>query len=150
MRLQIIIWLLSLSGSLAFAQVQITLPATSFKSEDNIQARVINDGKTPVSFCVEFGQWSFKADKIETTPTPFYMEKHDGRWHVLLNGPDIGSSRQPVTLDGGETKDFPFRLKYTGEMRLTLDYWIGERDDVCRTNAKGKKIIKSQIFSINN
>jgi hypothetical protein len=150
MRCHITILLLIFSGSLVSAQVLLAIPATSFKSEDKIQAKVINKSKTPVSYCVEFGQWSFIGDGIETTPVPFYMEKHNGSWHILINGPDIGSLRRPVTLDAGEAQDFPFRLKYPGEMRLTLDYWIGERDDVCNTNAKGKKTIKSQVFSIHN
>jgi hypothetical protein len=148
MRRQIIIWLLIFSSSLAFAQVQITVPATSFKSEDEIPVKVINRSKTPVSYCIEAGHTSPKGGTNEATPIPFYFEKHDGSWHVLMIGPDVGSSRQPATLDVGGVHDFPFRLKGKGEMRLTLNYWVGGRDDVCSLNAKGKKTVRSQVFSI--
>jgi hypothetical protein len=133
----------------AAAQIEVRVPASSFKQEGRIEARVSNKGALPVSYCVEFGQWSPHAGTIEGTPIPFLVERQSGEsWKVLVIGPDIGSSRHSVTLDSGASSEFPFRLNNTGRLRLVLYYWAGERNDVCDESAKGRKTAKSKVFSI--
>lgn len=140
---------LILVSSFALAQVQVILPSKFFKPEEKIEAYIKNIGKDSVSVCVEFGQWSPHNGTIETTPSPFYVEKKDhGNWNVLLIGPDIGSLRRPVTIEAGETQDFPFRLNTKGKMRLLLNYWSGEREDVCNEKTANKKTALSQQFFI--
>jgi hypothetical protein len=89
-------------GASAAAQVSIDLPKSEFGSGQLIPASVSNQGKEPISFCVEFGQWSYHNDQIETTPIPFVVQapvrrqwKHlfRKRWQALLIAPDIGSIR---------------------------------------------------------
>ena len=133
----------------AFGQVKIVLSASSFKAEDKIEAVIVNQGRVPVSYCVEFGQSSPKGAAAESTPVPFHVERRQSeKWSVLLIGPDVGSSRRVVELEAGKSQDFPFRLLDKGNMRLVLHYWLGERDDSCSETAKGKKTAKSQVFSI--
>jgi hypothetical protein len=133
----------------ALAQVEVGVPASRFRPEERIEAKVVNNSASPVSYCVEVGQWSPHAGTIEATPIPFHVEEqHGGKWSVLMIGPDIGSSRHPVTLDPGSSCTFAFRLLGTGRRRLVLYYWLGERDDVCDESAKGRKTARSQVFSI--
>jgi hypothetical protein len=133
----------------AVGQVYLSVPAASFRTKQQIVAKVINGGKSAVSYCVEFGQRSPKDDSGESSPIPFYVERlQRGKWSVLPIGPDIGSSRHPVTLEAGKSHEFPFRLLDTGEMRLILHYWIGERDDICPEQAKGRKTSRSPEFSV--
>ena len=69
--------------------------------------------------------------------------------YILLNGPDVGSISQPVEVEAGESKDFPFRLNDEGAMRLRLDYRFGSRPDVkCDGPAKDTKHIRSGIFTV--
>jgi hypothetical protein len=133
----------------AIAQVELSVPPGPFKPEDRIQAKVTNNGRLPVRYCVEFGQWSPHDGTIESTPIPFYMEKLTReKWSVLINGPDVGSSRHAVELEPGSSQDFPFRLLDTGDMRLVMHYWVGSRDDVCSQTAQKRKTTRSKVFSI--
>ncbi len=133
----------------AVAQVELSVPTGPFKSEDQIQAKVTNKSRLPVSYCVEFGQGSPHAGTLESTPVPFHVERsNDGKWNVLINGPDEGSSRHPITQEAGASNEFPFRLNDTGQMRLVLYYWAGDRSDVCDESAKGRKTTKSRPFMI--
>jgi len=85
---------------------------------------------------------------METTPIPFYVQRKSGRkWSALLIGPDIGSLRSSVVLEPGQSHEFPFRLNNKGEMRLVLDYWIGEKDVNCKNPPKGGKKTQSKIFA---
>jgi hypothetical protein len=139
-----LVWL----GS-AFAQIQIVLPAASFKTGERISAKVVNRGKIAVSYCVEFGQRSSHNGTTEATPIPFHVEtRRHQKWGVLMNGPDIGSSRHGVGLEPGQYQEFPFRLGETGDMRLALHYRQGERDDVCSGPDKGTRTARSQVFSV--
>ena len=135
---------------LAFGQVKVVLPAKAFRVRETIQATVTNDGKVPVTYCVEFGQHSPKGDAIETTPIPFYVQKrHEGRWSTLLIGPDIGSLRSPVVLEPGKSHQFPFALVDVGDMRLVLRYWVGDLENLnCSSPPKGTKTKKSKVFSV--
>lgn len=133
----------------ACAQVQIVLPAGSFERGEQIAAKVVNRGKVAVSYCVEFGQWSPRNDTVEATPIPFYIEtRYDHRWSVLMNGPDVGSSRHEVALEPGQSQEFPFRLGETGNLRITLRYQQGGRGDVCSGSDKGMRTAKSRVFSV--
>ena len=135
--------------STAVAQVELSVPSGPFKPEDRIQAKITNKGRMPISYCVEFGQWSPHAGTIESMPIPFYIEKRNGeKWGVVMNGPDIGSSRHTVQLEPAGSNDFPFRLFDKGDMRLVLHYWTGNRDDTCSETPKGRKTAKSKMFSI--
>ena len=131
------------------AQVRLRVPSVNFNAEEIIRAEVVNESTNPVSYCVMFGQQSTFAGTHEATPIPFYVERRGGgSWHVLQNGPDLGSLRHPVTLNPGESHSFPFSLNDTGEMRLSLYYWTGERNDVCGKSPKGRKTTRSQPFSL--
>jgi hypothetical protein len=139
---------------IALSQVRVSTPRTEFKSHDQINVQVTNGGKRTVSYCVEFGQYSFKtggggADDMESTPIPFYVQRQNGhKWGILLIGPDLGSSRHAVTLKPGESQQYPFRLSDRGRMRLVLEYWNGDNDKVCE-HPKRKKTARSSVFVVN-
>jgi hypothetical protein len=154
-----------LFNQISLSQVRVAISPTDFKSHDRIDVQVTNTGKKAVSYCVEFGQVSYKGDpvpaegpdhtripfyvKVESTPIPFYVQKMSGsKWSTLLIGPDVGSSRQAVALQAGESQHYPFRLSDRGRMRLALVYWDGENNDVCKC-PKGKKTTRSNIFVVN-
>ena len=133
----------------ASGQISLVVPTASVAPEQTIAAKVQNTSASAISYCVEFGQHSPMGVTIEATPIPFYIEhRQDGKWSVLLIGPDIGSTRRPVVLRPGESHDFPFRLLDRGRMRLVLRYWIGEREDVCSEPKKGRKTVRSAMFTI--
>jgi len=131
------------------SQVVIELPADHFKAYDQIDVRIKNHTKNAITVCVEFGQLSFSSDgQSHGTPTPVYVERRTGtKWQVLLNGPYVGSSRQPVSLEAGKSSLFPFRLSDAGEMRLILKYSIGKDDQVCDVS-KQRKTVRSRVFRI--
>ena len=108
------------------AQVRVVIPKRQYQSQEQIPAKLENQASRPITVCVQFGQWSPKGDTIEGTPFPFFVERNDnGKWSVLLNGPDAGSNSQPVEVDPGKSMEFSFSLNGEGTMRLRLDYWIG-------------------------
>lgn len=134
---------------IAPAQLEVSVSASVFKQEDSIKATVTNKRSVAISYCIEFGQTSPHDGTVDATPIPFYVEAKRGEtWNTLMNGPDVGSSRRPATLQAGAAIDFPFRLNDTGQMRLVLHYWIGERNDVCNELTKGRKTTRSRVFSI--
>jgi hypothetical protein len=136
-------------GCVAAAQVTIGVPSSQFKEEEKIEARIVNNSEQPISYCVEFGQRSPHHGTVEATPIPFHVERRDhGGWNVLLIGPDVGSSRHPVTLDPGASHTFPFRLIDSGEVRLVLYYWVSARRDVCDPSARGRKKERSRVFAV--
>lgn len=141
----ILLW----AGSAA-AQVKISIPKRSFRPEEQIQAKLENQSSQPISICVEFGQWSPKAGSLESTPSPFLVEvKRNGRWSVLLNGPDIGSNPQSVEMESGKSLDFPFRLIEKGTLQLRLEYWVGSRDVKCNGREKGSaRHLRSATFTV--
>jgi len=123
--------LLLLSVTSLAAQVRIAIPKQQYQPEEQIPAKLENQSPRPITVCVEFGQWSPMGNTIEATPSPFFVERDDnGKWNVLLNGPDVGSNSQPVEVKSGKSLEFPFRLNDRGTKRLRLDYWIGSRPDV--------------------
>ena len=153
-----------LLNAVALSQVRIAVSPADLKSHDQIDVQITNDGKKTVSYCVEFGQVSYKGEpvpaegpdhtpipsyvKVESTPIPFYVQKENGgKWSTLLIGPDVGSSRHAVTLQAGESQHYPFRLSDRGRMRLALEYWGGENNDVCKY-PDGKKTTRSNIFVV--
>lgn len=136
------------TGSIA-AQVKITIPKRNFQPEEQIEAKLENQSSQPITFCVEFGQWSPKAGTLESTSSPFLVEvNHDGRWSVLLSGPDIGSNRQSVKVESGKSLTFTFRLNHQGMVRLRLDYWIGSTDARCDRTEKGARHLHSATFTV--
>jgi hypothetical protein len=134
----------------ASAQVRIIVPAPQFKVHDEIHAKVENTGSNAVTFCVEFGQTSMKEGDIESTPSPFWVQRSDNnKWGTLLIGPDVGSARASVVLQPRESRVFPFRLNDTGKMRLRLNYWRGSIPKLdCHAPAKGAKLVTSRVFTI--
>ena len=138
---------------IALPQVRMSMSRTDFNSHDRIAVQITNTGKSAASYCVEFGQFSFKAgtgtaQDMESTPIPFFVQTDNaGKWGTLLNGPDIGSSRHAVVLKAGESQQYPFRLSDRGRMRLVLDYWRGDNDIVCEF-PKGKKTTRSKVFVV--
>ena len=139
--------LLLLATSLS-AQVRVVIPKQRYQPQEQIPAKLENQTYQPITVCVQLGQWSPKGDTIESTPSPFFVERNDnGKWGVLLNGPDVGSNSQPVEVDSGKSMEFPFRLNGEGTMRLRLDYWVGSRPDVkCNGPAKDTKHLRSATF----
>jgi hypothetical protein len=121
-----VLWLLP--SLTAIAHVKITVPEQRYKVEEQIRATVENSGTNPITICVEFGQTSPIGANVESTPIPFYVQRHDaGKWGTLFIGPDIGSIRHPVVVDGGKTLKFPFRMNSTGQIRLRLEYWLDSK-----------------------
>lgn len=133
-----------------FAQVRILVPKQHYQQQERISAKLENQTSQPITVCVQLGQWSPKGDTIESTPSPFFVERNNnGNWGVLLNGPDVGSNSQPVEVDSGKSMEFPFRLNGEGTMRLRLDYWIGSRPDVkCNGSSKETKHLRSSTFTL--
>jgi hypothetical protein len=134
----------------AVAQVRIAASAQHYGLQEEIHARVENIGNRAVTFCVEFGQTSPRGDEIESTPSPFWIQrKRNDKWSTLTTGPDVGSKRAAVVLKVGESKDFPFRTNDSGIMRLRLYYWYGSIPNMnCDTRRKGVKLAASKIFTI--
>ena len=136
----------------AMCQVQVTVPAQSFKVSERIAVMVSNVGHHEVLYCVEIGQSSSKGPggkDVEATPIPFDVQRKSGRkWGTLLIGPDIGSFKSSVVLEPGQSHEFPFRLNAEGVMRLVLEYWIGEKDVNCKNPPKGEKKTQSKIFAV--
>ena len=65
-----------LLSPIALSQVRVSTPGTDFKSHEQIDVKITNAGKSAVSYCVEFGQISFKAgtgkvEDMEHTRYPF-------------------------------------------------------------------------------
>jgi hypothetical protein len=140
--------ILLFAGSVA-AQVKIAIPKRNFQLEEQILATLKNQSSRPITVCVEFGQWSPKAGTLESTPSPFLVEvNRDGRWSVLLNGPDIGSNSQSVEVDSGKSLEFPFRLNEEGTLRLRLDYWVGSKEVKCNRGEKGARHLRSATFTV--
>jgi hypothetical protein len=144
------LWLCPILITTATAQVKITLPTQQYKVGEEIPAKVENRGKYAVTFCVEFGQWSMKEGEVESTPSPFWVQREDNeKWGTLIIGPDVGSFRGPVVLQAGESMGFPFRLNGPGRMRLRLNYWRGSFPDLdCHAKRKGIKLLTSTAFRI--
>jgi hypothetical protein len=116
--------LLLIQPTVAITQVKITVPAQRYKVQEKIPAKVENEGNGAVTFCVEAGQTSSKEGEIESTPSPFWVQRSsNGKWGTLMIGPDVGSLRAAVVLEAGESKEFPLRLNDSGRMRLRLNYW---------------------------
>lgn len=145
-------WVLSLLllTTSVFAQVRILVPKQHYQQQEQISAKLENQTSQPITVCVQFGQWSPKGNTIESTPSPFFVERNDnGKWGVLLNGPHVGSNSQPVEVDSGKSMEFPFRLNGEGTMRLRLDYWIGFKPDMkCSGPSKGTKHLRSATFTL--
>ena len=141
--------LLLLATSLS-AQVRVVIPKLHYQAQEQIPAQLENHTSQPITVCVQFGQWSPKGNTIESTPSPFFVERNDnGKWGILLNGPDVGSNSQPVEVDSGKSLEFPFRLNGEGTLRLRLDYWIGTSPDVkCNGSATGTKHLRSATFTL--
>ena len=130
------------------AQVIVVIPKAHYQPQEQIPARLENQTSRPITVCVQFGQWSPKGDSIESTPSPFFVERNDnGKWSILLNGPDVGSNAKPVEVDSRKSMEFPLRLNGEGTMRLRLDYWIGSRPDLkCGGPAKETRHLHSATF----
>ena len=143
--------LLLILPSVAIAQVKITVPAHQYKVQEKIPAKVENKGNGAITFCVEVGQTSSRDGEIESTPSPFWVQhSSNGKWGILLIGPDVGSLRAAMVLEAGESKEFPFRLHESGRMRLQLNYWRGSIPNLdCHAPPKGLKLVTSAVFTIN-
>ncbi|HEV2399010.1 MAG TPA: hypothetical protein VGS27_18840 [Candidatus Sulfotelmatobacter sp.] len=141
--------LLVLNAS-ASGQVRVLVPKQHYQQQEQISAKLENQASQRITVCVQVGQWSPKGNAIESTPSPFLVEQKDnGKWVVLLNGPDVGNNSQPVELDSGKSLDFPLRLNGEGTMRLRLDYWIGSRPGAkCSGPRKGTKHVHSKTFTL--
>jgi hypothetical protein len=139
---------LFLLGSSLSAQVRVVIPKRYYHPKEQIPAKLENHTSQPITVCVEFGQHSPNGHTTESTPIPFFVERRDnGKWTVMLIGPDVGSKLAPLELGSGKSMPFPFRLNDEGTMRLRLDYWIGSRPDVkCTSPTKGANHYRSAIF----
>ena len=132
--------------------LRITIPAPQFKALERIPAEIENASREPITFCVEFSQTSPSPDEngIEATPSPFAVQAYSSaKWHTLLIGPDVGSSRHAEVLEAGKSAQFPFRLRETGHIRLVLWYWVGAMPDLdCGHPPKGEKRRESKTFDV--
>jgi hypothetical protein len=132
----------------AAAQVRVTVPATKFAANEKICARVDNNEREPVTFCVEIGHTSTQSATTEATPIPFVVQTMSkGSWHTLLIGPDIGSFHKAEVLDVGKSFVFPVRIKATGNMKPLLTYWVGSLPELnCSKPPKGSRRVESKPF----
>ena len=144
----VVTWLF-LATSLS-AQVIVVMPKRHYRPQEQIPAKLENKTSRPITVCVQFGAWSPNDDVIDSTPSPFFVERSEnGKWDVLTNGPDVGSSLQPAEVDSGKSLEFPIRMDGKGTMRLRLDYWIGSRPDLkCNGHAKNTKHRYSTTFTL--
>jgi hypothetical protein len=135
--------------AVVFAQVTISIPQQQYKPHEQIDVVITNTGRSDVSFCVEYGQWSsLDNGQTEVTPTPVYIQRMTERgWSTLLDGPDIGSIRVKESLNPGESRHYPIRLIEKGKLHFVLDYWIGGSIPAC-SNPKGSRRAKSREFFI--
>jgi hypothetical protein len=139
-----------------FAQVKVAIPPhlpdtfgrTFYFVHDEIHAKVENIGNSAVTFCVEFGQTSVNGSDVESTPSPFWVQRRDnGKWGTLMIGPDVGSAKAAVVLEAGKSREFPLRLNDTGRMRLRLNYWRGSIPNLdCHAPPKNLKLATSAVF----
>jgi len=145
MRRVLALTLVVCSSALAAKRVLVKVAVTPKDGTNSIVARVENQTAQPVTFCVEFGQRSVDGNIVESTPIPFEVQaQSDKGWSTLLIGPDVGSARRPVVLDGGKSADFPFRLRHNGKFRLLLRYWNGAAPDLnCKQPPAGSRQAKS-------
>jgi hypothetical protein len=143
------VFLFSIS-TVALAQVQVTLSSKGFGVEEEIHAKVVNGRANPITFCVEYGQWSPKNGELESTPSPFVVQRYSAsKWSTLLIGPDVGSSRHSLELQAGKSEEFTFRLNNVGKIRLLLYYWRGSvSESACSVPEKGAKRIFSETFTV--
>ena len=156
-RIACLISLAALTG-IASAQAHLVLPKTRFDSLEPIGAAVRNDGRKPITLCVELSQWFFHGDETNFAPSPFlfqipakrkWKQLFRKKWATILIGPDIGSIRAPAVLQSGRQYDFPFRLDgHAAELRLLLYYWDGDREDACSVHARGARKVASIAFQI--
>lgn len=138
-----------LVAHLAESQVRIVLSKLQYKAEEQIPAKLVNQGKHAITVCVQFGQSWPKGNDVEFVPTPFAREHNDnGRWHVLIDGPDIGSILRPVDVEPGKSVDFPFRLNDQGSFRLLLYYWSGSKEPSCSERSHDAKRVRSATFIV--
>ena len=129
--------------------MKIRVPELHYKSHDRIDVEIMNTGTSDVTFCVEYGYVSYiDSDHPEPTPTPVYVQQKNSRgWGTLMTGPDIGSTRNPVTLGQGGSQHFPIRVNAHGTVRLVLDYRVGSTANPCE-RSKWMKSVRSREFSI--
>lgn len=141
---------------LTSAQVRLLVPKTTFQSNELIRAQVVNATNEPITVCLEIGQRSVEAGKIESTPIPFLVQARihrklkqffKTRWNTLLIGPDVGELHVPVDLPARKSQEFPFRLPGDGSrFRLLLYYWKGKQERGCAFPPNGaKKAISSEF-----
>ena len=132
--------------------LRVRLPKEQFKPLERITAEVENRGEAPITFCLEIGQTSPapNEDGVESTPSPFIVQANSaGKWHTLMIGPDVGSSRHPVVLEADKSLPFPLRLRQEGKFRLLLSYWVGNRPELdCGHPPRGEKRLESRSFSV--
>jgi hypothetical protein len=69
------LWFSLILTTPSIARVKITVPARQYKLGEQILAKVENAGKYAVTICVEFGQTSMKDGEVESTPSPFWVQR---------------------------------------------------------------------------
>lgn len=108
-RLPTVLLFLAVSATATGRHLEIALPASQFKVHEQIRAKIRNLSRNSVTYCMEYGQTSMNNGEVESTPSPFLVQRKDGsKWNTLLIGPDVGSIRTTVVLDAGESHEFPF------------------------------------------
>jgi hypothetical protein len=127
----------------AVAQVKIDIPGQSFRRQEEIRTKVINIGKRPITLCLVF-------TSMDSLPLPFEAQRNNGgKWGTLLLGSDLGPNGSALVLEAGESQEFPFHLRDSGEMRLMLEYWQGAKTHLsCTALPRGSKAVKSAVFTI--
>jgi hypothetical protein len=135
--------------STAIAQVKIIVLAQQYNVQEKIHAKIENRGNAAVTFCVEAGQTSSTEGEIESTTSPFWVQRSsNGKWGTLMIGPDVGSFRSAVVLGAHESKEFIFLLSDSGSLRLRLNYWRGSISDLdCHAPPKGVNLVTSRVFT---
>ncbi len=81
--------LLAVAATAAGRRPQIRIPATRYAAHEQIRAKIENDTKDSVTYCVEYGQTSMHDGEVEALLHPFWCSGKTG-----LGG--IRSSLAPI------------------------------------------------------
>ena len=69
--------LLAIATTAADRQLQVKIPAPRYSVHEQIRAKVENNTKDSVTYCIEYGQTSMNDGEVEATPSPFLVERRD-------------------------------------------------------------------------
>jgi len=146
--------LLSFIASPLMAQVRIQMGARQYKAKEKITARVINSTDRTIAYCVGialFG-WSDSGKIVpDLTESPFEVlhKSESGKWGFLADGVDMGTSSRVGSLEPGESEEYSFKVRSTGEKRLVFEYMFDDGSNMdCSDPYMKMKKVRSRTFMV--